>query len=773
MAPHLLNEIEPFALQKLREASIDPTRFQWMLPVTSIGLATGGTLDGGWVAKLADGTICIFRYGKREGFQIAKTPQANPTATCSPAGNITLLLSFPQPSAVTSCTVAVGPSVCMNGTGPWLDYWRTAIEQATKLEGSDLIAFVDVETVVPASNQFGPKIDRRPDPVLLAVRGDTCITFPDLKLTPFGDLPAWCKDETSLEFHGQADGIPRALRVTPRAIPQGLSLLDTISGKLPSERQATEPARASMRNQGVFRPAGQGNLVLLRKTDPGEIQFGEGSAQRYRFVCTFGATRTAIATQDGESLMLQLDAAQAATAFAGLLPLADIALSSDSGARWILATAAGAPDTTLRLSLTGSGLSLGDTAPLVLSAETNITAAATPDRLLALTVTAPFPDGQTTPRSYTTTESLGYAFWAEFDAQKTALGVASAGISDLYRQFNEAKKYNVLLVMFGDIMILNRALDAGLPMRDLVRKLEDVGAVAFAENSDLRDATVKKILTLSVALPEIKQRFEMLAAMAPYYWASTETDWLAATFAGVTGTPSAATERKRIVPRVRRQLRVVQGDLLRCLSQIEACIRPLESMLAKDEVRQSRSARIARYAPVAVQVGIGLTAIMTGGAGLMAANLLGGALATHGLGNVLAFFQKDREAAAQIRKVAEQVLPWWDVFMRTLVVSIFETAEFVDDENLLAMQRDKKLLLALPEDAKQQLLKTMQGQLRKRIVAERRNRFGEVLDGSGIRLNHIIADMEHAIGPGMRGTVDEFVGNVIVSGRKAVQGGAQ
>jgi hypothetical protein len=593
--------------------------------------------------------------------------------------------------------------------------------------------------------------------------------MPEVKLPAFGDVQGWYMDASSIEVHTHSAGIPNAIRLTPRAYLQGVAPLDVISAKLPVDKRVDEPARTVIKELGVYSIANSAERVVLRHVAQGEVRVEGGMSSPFRFMAGFGESRTAIATQDGESLMLRLDEQQAASCFSDLVPLRETVPTADSKVLWVLATAPDAPDVPIRLSLTADGVALGPSTPVPLSESINMTATDAPGGMLCLRVTSPLLDGEPPQRSFMTSESMGYAFWAEFDSRKTAIGISTAGIADLYRQFNDAKKHNLLLVMFGDVLLLNRALDAGVPMSDLVRKLEDVGAVQFAEDGELRDATVKKILTLTATLPDIKQRFELLAAMAPYYWASTETDWLASAFGNSPGVPSAVAERRRIVPRVRRQIRAVQADLLRSLAQIEGGIRPLESILAKDEIRQHWSSRVRLFAPIAVQLTIGAAAVMTGGAGLMAANLIGGAIVTHGLGNILGYFQKDREAAAQVRKVAEQILPWWNVFMRTLVVSIFETAEFVDEENLLAMQRDKKVLADVPEAERKQRLLGVQNQLRKRIVAERRNRFGEVLQGSGVRLTHIIEDMEHAIGPGMRGAVDTFMGSVIVSGRKPVR----
>ena len=333
----------------------------------------------------------------------------------------------------------------------------------------------------------------------------------------------------------------------------------------------------------------------------------------------------------------------------------------------------------------------------------------------------------------------------------------------MYSQFNAAKRHNFLLLLFGDIVMLNRSLDAGTTMDDLVRRINELGAVQFAENNDLRNATVSKILLMISSLPAIKQKFEVLATMGPYHWAHQEVEWVSKAFGNAVGQSASLSERKRIVPLVRRQVRAVQGDLLRSLAQIEAAARPIESILAKDELEKHWSSKVRKVLPLAVQGTIGVTMMALSG-GTQGWQYVGGALATSTLGNVLGFFQKDREAAAQVQHAAETIFPWWQIFIKTLVVSIFESAEFVDGENERAMKRDREMLNAVPAEKRAATLGKLQAELRRRIVNERKNRFAEVLAGSGIRYQNLLDDLDNAAEKGIRESINEFNAGLITSG---------
>ena len=129
-----------------------------------------------------------------------------------------------------------------------------------------------------------------------------------------------------------------------------------------------------------------------------------------------------------------------------------------------------------------------------------------------------------------------------------------------------------------------------------------------------------------------------------------------------------------------------------------------------------------------------------------------------------AYFQKDREASAQVQRVAETIFPWWQVFMKTLIVAVYEAAEFVDEENARAMKRDRELLNAVTPDKQAAMRGKLQAELRRRIVNERKNRFAEVLAGSGIRYQNLLDDLDGAADSGIRESISAFRSGLITGG---------
>ena len=98
------------------------------------------------------------------------------------------------------------------------------------------------------------------------------------------------------------------------------------------------------------------------------------------------------------------------------------------------------------------------------------------------------------------------------------------------------------------------------------------------------------------------------------------------------------------------------------------------------------------------------------------------------------------------------------------MVSIFESAEFVDGENERAMKRDREMLNAVPAEKRAATLGKLQAELRRRIVNERKNRFAEVLAGSGIRYQNLLDDLDNAAEKGIRESINEFNAGLITAG---------
>ncbi len=286
-----------------------------------------------------------------------------------------------------------------------------------------------------------------------------------------------------------------------------------------------------------------------------------------------------------------------------------------------------------------------------------------------------------------------------------------------------------------------------------------MGAEALADDAKLRETVVTKILALVEMLPGIKQKLELMASLYPYYWLHQENEWLRAAFGEPVAASLGAALQKRTVPLVRREVRTVQANLGRALAEIEAAARPIDGLLSRNEIRKTWSARARKYVPVGIQ-GASALAMVTLTHGAYGWTGLGTFLASGVLGNLFENLTQDAESVHQIGRAAQSIFPWWRVFMRALVTTQFEFSRFIDDENLLAMKRDRALLdkiTGAAEDKKEAATARLVAALRERIIEERRNRFAEVLAGSGVRLANVVRDIEATIKNEAHEDVAEFI----------------
>ncbi|MDP6676225.1 MAG: hypothetical protein QGI29_01540 [Pirellulales bacterium] len=412
-------------------------------------------------------------------------------------------------------------------------------------------------------------------------------------------------------------------------------------------------------------------------------------------------------------------------------------------------------------------LTLGQNEPVMFHQICNYTMSDVDASFSALRITWVQDDGEYYSFEFIAPHEMCFDVWKTCDVRQTELGVAAARVSDLYRVFNETKRHSYLFVMFSDILLLNRQLDAGIPMETLLKEMDGKGAIEFAEDKELREATVNKVMMFTLALPKIKQKFELLAAMYPYYWAQEEVKWISDAFGNSMAASMATKERKRIVPHVRRNVRSTQANIQRALAEIESAVRPLDAILSREEIAKHWSSKMRRWTPIAVQGGLAVTMLLVPGSNAMGAKMLAGMIGTHAAGAVLGTFQKDKEAAGQVKRAAAAIFPWWKVFMRTLAVSMYESGQFVDEERTFAMKRDRQICDSLPEAERPEALNRLSELMRERILREKQNQFVEILEGSNIRLTNLVQDIQMTIGPGMNDYVRDFTQSLSVADERA------
>lgn len=756
--------IDNFSRLYLGQNGIDPDSFVWVMNLDSIILTAGNELKNGHLAELPNGYFCVFRYTPKDGFQLALIFRDKIQISLEKDDSeITLLLTINSDAAVKRCRIVLNTTMVISALGPWLDFCLPALCEARAGMLPESVVIGNVRIIRPQENGFGLNDPTRYEPAALGVGNDCLFLLPSEKKLRLNEVSSWKLTDGKLSVRYTDEGVPCELRVR-EYFSNSTGIISALTSLLPESQPDNSLPDSELAELGVFsrlEADGKTTKIILHAAEDKIDLWSDPKRPTFRFSWVL-PEKTILASDSGEviTLKLELEEGEKVRKFAKT-PLGLVQRSADES--WILFLSDDATQKPICLTLRRGKVEFSESECRPFSSAIDIQVEPSVDGLVRVT-TKWRQEEEIVELHHLAPEPQGFAFWEWWDAEKARVDVASVGTAALYSQYNAARKHNFLLVAFGDLILLNRALESGTAISALCAKLEDVGPEKFSADEKLRDETVAKTMLLASSLQEIKQKYELLSAMAPYYWVQREAAWLCQAFGSKEVKSLMTTERHRLVPTLRRQFRTIQSDLFRSLGQIEGGIRPLEGVLSREEVKKQWTSKTRTYLPAAAQVGIGVAALVaTGGT---AWYLLAGAFATHGLGNVLGIFQKDTEAAAQVRRAAQSIFPWWQIFMRTLFVAIYEAGEFMDTENENAMKRDKKLLEAVPEEDRSGVLKRLNSLLRQRIIEERRSRFGEVIEGSGVRVMQIIDDIEKASGEQMKDAIDSFVDTLVLTGKR-------
>lgn len=343
-----------------------------------------------------------------------------------------------------------------------------------------------------------------------------------------------------------------------------------------------------------------------------------------------------------------------------------------------------------------------------------------------------------------------------------------ASLPDLFHEYNELRKEEYLFVLFADLILLDRKLQEGIGISDLVRKLTTLGGVEFAENKILSEATIAKVLVLTEGIRLTKQKLEMLVSLYPYYWIQQDASRLAAAYGKSLPPGLLETKRKRLVPRIRQDIRSVQGTILRSLAEIEGGARQLEGLQAKEEIQKHWSSQAMRWGPSIIQGGLALGFLLAPvpGSQIAGVRMLAGSIGVQAAGRLFSFFQQDKESAALVKRTAEAIFPWWDIFQHSLPVAIFEAGQFLDDMQAESMKQEKEIIEKLSPERKPAALQQLRNVLQEGIRQSHERRASAFVLGGDIRLTDVIQEIRLTTGPDLRRLLQDFSSRLTLGSEK-------
>lgn len=747
----------------LLEANLRTTDFSWFVEMTGAWPRDGKPVAGGLLIATMDGRLFYCRYKADGGLSIfadfTSVCVVAPKADCAfsaeeVGGSYELLVSFPEYCSIESANLVLDKRGVVFSGGNWFDVWRGACAQRLGVSG-DSVSLAEVSVLEPRLDDFGVKTAASHRATLLTFKDSSVVALPqvDLGVT----CPdAWWSGGQKLEILA-GGGVPRCVELSLVSGSRPAATLSRLMQLLPSDKMSPKPLAGRLVPLGYFQCKGQpgekGRRLLLERSETAVIAHDD-PVRTFRRGARLGEA-VVLVTDDGECAAVEVRGPArdsfllSVKEIEGLIPIS----GAESG--WTLALRDDGAMTPVRVVVSADAVEIVGVAVVAYSAAGEASIGAhRPDGLRELSLS--WRDGETERRErLLLPETAAFRIWEEWEVGRTRHKASCMGFTDLYRSYNAARRHEFLLSMYGEMLLLDRTLQSGVSMPALVRKLSEMGAVRFAEDKDLRDQTIAKTVVMLDVINQMKQKAEVFATLYPYYWVRSESEWLAEVFGAEAAKAPIAAESRRLVPLVRRQIRSVQAEIMRPLLQIEAAARPIETLLGREEVRRHWSTKARTLLPGAVQAGIGVAMMLAGGAAGI--TFVASAIGVQGLGTILDRFQRDKEGAAQLMRAAETIFPWWEVLMATMPVSIHESGQFMDDECVRSMKRDRAIADSLVPGRCAEAKARLRGMLMSTILDNRRKAFRELAQGSGVRITDLMDDLRKATAVTFKQSVDTFV----------------
>ena len=685
--------IGDYSARSLEQNGISARELLWVIPITSVQLRSGGAYDNGFCAGTPDGRILVFRYSDADGFRFSTTRPEESNPGIDQEGRVPVLtLSFEGSGPIQHLRSRITDGFINSSTGDWITLWRPVITQAIGAP-SALVNLITIERHGIEENRFGSRRVGAERELFCAMVNGLPVFFPEDQF-PLGAAKKWDSTPDSISIMLEEDFRPIVISIRGRSSSPGSDCLKDL--KVTLEQQGTQPSNdllGELATLGDFKVQFPGSTTPERraiKKEPDTIKILEGlenEPSSYQYGFAFRDSAVLIGGQDrwARVLLVNAEAVELVTSLMGPEKmdfhegglLSTIVLRDDG-------------ETPVRLTVSDSHITVGEDQHILLEDGAKLDVEPFEKGFCYIRMSFETHDGGTHSTVLIAPEQLAFRIWEEWDVRRTKAGIANAGSVHLYKKFIESKKYSLLYALFSDIVLLNRELNKQVSMEEIRKELESMGGEEFSKDKKLRELTINKMGLLTTALPQIKQRFELLATMYPYYWAQQDASWLESVFGKSRSAGTVVMETQRMVPVVRREVRTIQGNLLRPLSEIESSIRPLEALFARQEIQNSGAGKLRRFVPMAVKGAAALAMVIHPvGAAYMMINTVGGFLAGDVAGSWANMITQNQETDAQFRRAAEAVIPWWQIFIRALTVTIYETSQFIDGENNRTMKRDR------------------------------------------------------------------------------------
>lgn len=685
----------------------------------------------------------VFLFSKKEIFS-AHTKNLNYNIFHSDE-LLTFIFDTPYGHNIKNCSIYINQEKIPKSCGPWIIFWEDEIRTKLKMELPDTAkSLASLQFYEVPKNSFN-QVARSPIICLFAIENGKILTFPEMNIPCIEEISAWklnLHPSRSIELAYNTKGVPG--KIVIKNIP-GLfenEVTEYLTKYLPSSLKND----FSIDKKGLFdlffpwRNEEQRCLLEREARNISTMPTNNKSKIVFSQYQVVGEKMMLIPADYKESALLYPSNIASENIISTLPEMNDLFLanSCSTGIYFDSRNEKGI----YILNLFQDGFTINET-PFQYSDMLSVTLKKIKSGLFEVLLNVNHNGNN---ESFAFIASEGYAYNTKKALEICKLQGSSSSLSeaDLYQSYNELKKYNLLTGIFSDTILLNRELNNEVSMQELAQQVEKISANKLFEDKKLYEKVQKKILMLCILLPKIKQNFEYLASYYPYYHLKNEIELIAGAFGNNVAQKMLPGERKRIIASSRSNVRNVQSKIQTIINEIERAVYPIEQLLSKEELRSTLSAKALKYFPHGGQALLIGTLIATTG-GLGGVSVVAGMLGIRTMNDILNYFRNDRETAAQIKKAFEKAYPWWQLLEDTMPLAVFETAETIAEDNNYSVQRDNQIFKQFPKEKQPEVAGNMRIVLNKKIQEGTESKFLEILEGSGIRFDSLISDIEMII----------------------------
>ena len=334
--------------------------------------------------------------------------------------------------------------------------------------------------------------------------------------------------------------------------------------------------------------------------------------------------------------------------------------------------------------------------------------------------------------------SLVTSLRGEVEMRQVTYAVSKENPGALYKRWASLRRDSFLFLLLGDVAALLEELDHGTDLAEAAQLLSHAEPQKLtADQRKALESAIGQLTLLAATLPQIKQHLELISLEVPYAWAQHEQAWLEALFGKKCAMLAGEKEAARGRELLSRSIRSMVAPMQRSLAELEAALRPTESLLFRHEIQRHPAMKMRQWGPAAVTAVIsGASAgamIASGGSAILLAPILVPAL-NQLLATEMDKLLREREKTLTLKRAVELAAGWIDLLRRGAEVSAAESRRFIERENIRAARRDRLLFEQCPAQLRDSVLGNLRKEIQRRSVDAKRMTFAKLEPGSDKRL---------------------------------------